>query len=344
MQERRVTVKDIATEYQASLSTVTKALAGKSGVSEKKREEILALANRMGYKVNKVAQSLARGEIRIGVIIPEDWPQFYKRMETGISEELARLSDFNVSGIFRYFSHSEKSHKNIMTYLDELLKSKLDAIILCPIYYHYTDIVARINNNNIPLILLGSDLDPEEHRLSCVRVNADLSGRLAADIVKLSLAANKSAAVFIGNKDVKVHQDKSVAFMDSLLPDKTASGVFETQDDPELMYVLTKMLLRDREEIGAIYVASGNFLPVCKCIEDNGAAGRVYVVSTDIYPEQVSYMEKGILSATIYQNSELQGRLAVQSLFSYISEKILPPSVVQVPPQIVLKSNFDWFL
>ena len=100
----------------------------------------------------------------------------------------------------------------------------------------------------------------------------------------------------------------------------------------------------ERQDIGAIYVATGNSSAVCKCIEDNGFIGRVRVVATDIFTEQIEYMNKGIVAATIHQNAELQGKLALRALYSYLSEGKLPEGKILVTPQIALRSNIEQVL
>ncbi|MBQ9985849.1 MAG: helix-turn-helix domain-containing protein, partial [Oscillospiraceae bacterium] len=56
MQEKRASVKDIAARLHISLSTVHKALTGKPGVSEARREQVLEVARELGYVVNTAAQ------------------------------------------------------------------------------------------------------------------------------------------------------------------------------------------------------------------------------------------------------------------------------------------------
>ena len=54
------TIKDIAEKLNISSVSVHRALAGKEGVSEKLRAQILQTAKEMGYEVNYAAASLKR--------------------------------------------------------------------------------------------------------------------------------------------------------------------------------------------------------------------------------------------------------------------------------------------
>jgi LacI family transcriptional regulator len=67
-----ISIKDIARELQISASTVSRALNGAYGVSEKTRQLVLAKAQEMGYVPNLGAKELVnRRSNLIGIIIPE---------------------------------------------------------------------------------------------------------------------------------------------------------------------------------------------------------------------------------------------------------------------------------
>ena len=65
-EKKKITMKDIAQEMDVSIVTVSKALAGKDGVSEKLRGEILDKARELGYIYRK---SIDRGEGRDVAIV-----------------------------------------------------------------------------------------------------------------------------------------------------------------------------------------------------------------------------------------------------------------------------------
>ena len=67
MSKKQITLTDIAEACGTSNVTVSKALAGKRGMSDELREKILATADRLGYISNRPAVS---GGV-IGVLIPE---------------------------------------------------------------------------------------------------------------------------------------------------------------------------------------------------------------------------------------------------------------------------------
>lgn len=61
----RVSMADVATEVGVSLQTVSRAMRDAPGISAATREEILAVAQRLGYRRNRIAETLATGNSQI---------------------------------------------------------------------------------------------------------------------------------------------------------------------------------------------------------------------------------------------------------------------------------------
>ena len=89
--KKKITMKDIAAEMDVSIVTVSKALAGKDGVSEKLRSDILEKARELGYIYRKSAE---RGEGRdVAIVISEKFigeDSFYLKIYQNILLELTQ--------------------------------------------------------------------------------------------------------------------------------------------------------------------------------------------------------------------------------------------------------------
>ena len=98
MSGKRTTIYDIAAEFKVSASTITRALNGKAGVSEELRRQIVRRATELGYRTNRLAKSLTRGKIKIGMIINNRFPEFHTQVAEGARRAAKELADFNVEG------------------------------------------------------------------------------------------------------------------------------------------------------------------------------------------------------------------------------------------------------
>ena len=73
----QVKLKDLAEKTGYSITTVSRALAGYSDVSEKTRQHILAVASSVGYQPNLVARQLRSQRTHtLGLIIPANERSF----------------------------------------------------------------------------------------------------------------------------------------------------------------------------------------------------------------------------------------------------------------------------
>ena len=91
-----MTMKDIARELDVSISTVSRALKGQSGVKDRTRSKILQYASKHHYMPNLIAANLrSRSSRLIGVIIPEFTNYFFSCVLSGI-EAAASKEGFRI--------------------------------------------------------------------------------------------------------------------------------------------------------------------------------------------------------------------------------------------------------
>jgi LacI family transcriptional regulator len=341
---KRTTVKDIASELNISLGTVSKALTGKTGISEETRKTVIDTAKRLGYRVNRLAQSLARNPIVIGIIFPKVWPEYYGYLGQGIQNVLEKMSDYNVIGKYKRIS-SLFSGDEISSAIDSFIAEGVNAVILCPASVTGCGVyLNKLYENNIPAVILGTDL-PDGQRLTCVRVDATMAGRLAGEFMNWIVPENKSVVVFIGNKDMKDHGEKVVGFLQEV-QGKTLKigGIYETQDEPEVAYHLTKKIIRELPDLAGIYVATGNSIAVCKCIVEHALEGKIRVIGIDIFPDIKKYVDEGVMNGVIFQNPINQGELAVKTIYAYLAEGLSCEDNIYIQPQLILRNNITNYI
>lgn len=122
--KRYATIKDIARELGVAPSTVSRALAGSSEVSEKTRLLVQEKAWEMNYRPNVMARNLSSSRSGvIGVIVPEFETGFFPRVILGIQEELSK------SGYRILITQSGESAEKEKENLDLLLDNMVEGII-----------------------------------------------------------------------------------------------------------------------------------------------------------------------------------------------------------------------
>jgi LacI family transcriptional regulator len=80
----RVTMRDVARTAEVSVNTVSRALAGKPDVSPEPRAKVLAVAQGLGYRPNRLARGLRSNKTEI---IGDIANPFFSAVVQGISKE-----------------------------------------------------------------------------------------------------------------------------------------------------------------------------------------------------------------------------------------------------------------
>lgn len=123
--KRYATIKDIAKELGVAPSTVSRALAGSSEVSEKTRLLVQEKAWEMNYRPNVMARNLSSSRSGvIGVIVPEFETGFFPRVILGIQEELSK------AGYRILITQSGESAEKEKENLDLLLDNMVEGVIV----------------------------------------------------------------------------------------------------------------------------------------------------------------------------------------------------------------------
>lgn len=149
--KKSVTIEDIARHANVSISTVSRVLRNSSSVSSEKRDAVLYAVDKLDYRPNIFAQSLASGQsMTIGVITQNFGSPFYDGILLGILQGL-ELSDY--SPIFadgRWDLQVEK--QAIQMFIDR----RADGLVL--VGGQLPESFIQEVNNKMPVIVVARDL------------------------------------------------------------------------------------------------------------------------------------------------------------------------------------------
>ncbi len=335
---RRTTIKDVAREAGVSLGTVNKALTDKKGISKESKQKVLDAAKKLDYKINHLAGSLARNTIHIGIVIPSDWEDYYSDICDGIAYEMNRLIDWKVEGVtLKYAVKSTDAEEQALECFKRMNEKGINAIIFCHDNYSaYTRAFEFAADKNIDVICVGTGLlDKCAGSPAVIEVDAYKCGRIAAELLENALPENSEVVVLVGSKSVAPHIEKIKGFTDRIAEGGKLKlcAEIETQDNDTLSKTLTEEIIQSRK-IGGIYVATGAVSGVCCAVLEGGNMGEIKIVATDLSDACRANMNEKIICATIYQNTFMQGVMAVNLFYKRfttgekIAENILVPPVI----------------
>ncbi|WP_017260111.1 LacI family DNA-binding transcriptional regulator [Pedobacter arcticus] len=123
--QKRTTIYDIARKLDLNASSVSRALSGKSNVSETTKALILKTAKELNYRPNSMASNLRRGENRtIGVVVPRINQNYFSNIIAGI-EEVTYQKGYNL-----IICQSNESYEREVKCVDTLINQHVSCIFL----------------------------------------------------------------------------------------------------------------------------------------------------------------------------------------------------------------------
>jgi LacI family transcriptional regulator len=335
----------IAEMASVSIGTVDRALHGRGGIKEATRLRILQIARQIGYTPNLAARALsvAKASARIGVCMPREIHFFYDQLWSGVLEESKRVGQLGIQFVNRPVK--TLGHEDAAAF-KELIQSGVDGIILTA--GNPKDLTPLINDaeeNGIPVVCVSTDA-PDSRRSCIVCVEPWLNGCIAGELMGKILPAGSKVAVVAGMLTAEDHRKKTDGFSEAF-PRHCQGGkivaVVEGHEDEDESFQKTFDLLRRMPTIAGLYVNTVNCLPVCRALGARGLAGKIKLITTDLFAEMSSYFQKGTITASIYQQPHRQGQIAVRLLADNLTNKTNFPPSIHLSPGVVMSSNLHLF-
>jgi LacI family transcriptional regulator len=188
---------------------------------------------------------------------------------------------------------------------------------------------------------------PGAERLTSISTDPYTSGAMAAEVLTRCVKQPGAALVVTGGLSTVDHTEKLrgfAAWLSELRSSLTILPVIEAHDDPAEAAGKTREALERHRDLRAVYVTTANSLPVLQIIEKAGRLPDTGIITTDLFPSLVPYIRRGAILGTIYQRPQMQGRMALLSIYRYLMDGVAPLTRQPLPPHIILQSNLDLFL
>ena len=339
-----VGIKDIARALGISTGTVDRALHGKPEISAATRARVLDMAETLGYRPNLAARYLqSRKQLRIAVHLPRRIALFWDSLREGIREAAAPFAPALQVDFHAYPSLGEGD----IPLFEAALREGASGLIIAP--GNPSALAPSLENaaaRGIPVVCVVTDA-PESPRLTSVSADPFTVGAVAGELLARFVSSGGEVAFFTGWLATQEHAVKLRGFASSLnatRPDLAVGPVVEAHDDEREAHRRALDVLRAHPDLKGIYISTVNSLPVLRAAEQEGRLDGLTVVTTDLFPELVSWIRAGKVAATVYQRPLSQGRLALQALYQFLLNGIQPPARLRAVPYLVMRSNLDLML
>ena len=265
---KHITLEDIAQRLNISRSTVSKALKGRSDVSNKTREKVLSLAKELNYIPNLTAVYLRTQRTKtIGVIIPTLLNQFFSKVIIGVIEAAKK------KGYLVITLQSNESFELEKKQVQLLMEKQVDGILIS--LSNQTNRFDHLNiifQNEIPIVMFDKinklvkcskiTIDDQQAAYNAVTYLIDKGYRRIAHF-RGSLTPQNSIDRFLGYK--KALMDNNIKFDPSIV------YLCDNNDDFNDGYTNAQKLLKEYTDVDAIFTITDVVaVGVLKCFNENG--------------------------------------------------------------------------
>jgi LacI family transcriptional regulator len=337
-------IKAIAEALGISIATVDRALHERGRISDKTRNRVLRMAAQLDYKPNLAARQLRLNRrYRVAVCLPATVASFFDSLRSGVGEGAAPFSSVLDIEFKSYHGETDQALGSVYS----ALQAGANGIITAPANTpQMIDFVRSANEKGVPVICVSTDA-PDSGRLTAVTAHPFSCGAMAAEVLADHAKQRSKLAVLTGDLKRLNHSEKLRGFrtmLSQIAPERDSVEIFESHDDPREAYRQAHDLLETQQKVSGIYITSSNSIPALEALRAMRRLGTVPVVCTDVFPELIPFLRDGAVKATIYQCPEMQGSIAIQTMYRYLSEGIVPPHSIDVIPQLVMRSNVELYM
>ena len=201
-----VTLKDVAKHAGVSYATVSRVLANKPNITPETRNRVLESVQQLGYRPNRIAQSLqAKRSSIIGIVITDIQYDFFPPLVRAV-ENLASQHNFAV-----FLCNTEENSKRESKYINLLIQERVAGAIIAPIGTDPDDVL-RLQRAEIPVVLVDREI-PGLAVDSVLIDNHKAAYRLINHLIQNGY---NSIAAVVGNTTVTTARERLQGYKDAL--------------------------------------------------------------------------------------------------------------------------------
>lgn len=257
---------------------------------------------------------------RIKVIVKNINNDFWKVVRMGTE---AAGTEFGVDVDF-HGPTDERDIQGQINMIERTVIEKYDALVLAACDYNKVVPAAeKVIDAGIPVIVIDSALNSKRIKCFIGTDNVD-AGRKAGETLIKILGNNCRIAIMSFIKGAASADDREKGLY-SVLDENPDIQVVSKEyylSDEALAESLTRKILEQNENIDAIVCLNAyGTVGAARAIKSMELGDKVKIIGFDSTPEEISFIEKGIIQATVVQNPFGMGYLGIRSAFDALNGK-----------------------
>ena len=336
---KRLTIKDIAQEFNVSISTVSKALNDSYEISVSTKEKIQKYAKENNYKPNFNALSLKNRKTKtIGIIIPNMLNYFFAQVFKGV-EKVANEKGYKIISCI-----SNESYEKEVETIEMLSNGSIDGFILSIAqetmlknnFNHFKDVL----NSGTPIVMF----DRVAEKINCDKVVTDNFDSARSTVNHLAKTGSKNIAFISTISGLEIGKRRNLGYLKGLEDQniKANKNLIINIDDDYKKYESILEPIFKKNKIDSV-IATDESSAI--------AAMKVAIKQGHKIPENFSVISfsNGILArhsspklTTVSQHGEIMGATAAKMLINRLedkNEREKKPETIIVKTDMVVRNS-----
>lgn len=278
-----------------------------------------------------VVENMEPAEITVGLSVSTLSNPFFVSLEEGVNT-LATENGTQVISVDAQDDSAKQSND-----VDDLIQQGVDVLLINPVdSTAITPAVEAANSAGIPVIMVDRATDTGEY-VTLVASDNVAGGEMAAQYIVDQVGENESTLQLEGVPGASATNERGEGFTNVA---ETSLNVLDSQtanfDRAEGLTVMENML-QGNSDVQAVFAQNDEMaLGAIEAIEGAGLSDQITVVSFDGTEGGIKAVEDGSLAATIAQQPDEMGRLALQAAYDFYAGQEIPEKI-DSPLELVTK-------
>lgn len=205
-----VQIRDVAHRADVSVGTVSRVLNGSAPVRAELRQRVEEAIEELGYRPNRLAQSLRRQRSDTwGLVIPDVTNPFFGELALHVETAAARHGHSVILG------NSANSQEVELKYVETLAERQVDGLILVP----SQETVALEAANDVPIVIVDREIEGYDLVASNHKAGARAATEYLADL------GHEIIACIAGPRNLSVAKQRLQGYREVVEPVFSARGI-----------------------------------------------------------------------------------------------------------------------
>lgn len=318
-------------------------------MSKTTRKKILTVIKELNYEPNLIARSLATREKNMfAVLIPyhtED-NTYWKTPLEGIEKAETEIRDYGVRLVkFLFDQYNIDSFKKESK---KVFKIAPNAVLLAPVFYKESLIfIKKCDSANIPYLFIDSNLNNQKN-ISYIGQDSFQSGYLAARLIRYGLTGKLNFLVIhvarkTENTNHLKQREEGFRFFfknNSRFRNTRIKHIFIPGSEKDVAFRIPLSCFGEKTD--GVFVTSNAHKVAGFMVKNNLSETRF--IGYDLTPDNLKFLEEGIIDFLICQKPFEQGYQGILSLFNHFVLRKPVKYINYVPIDIITRENYRYYM